>query len=78
MKYETPPSLNLKELPLTTQYQLNRMLNGEIRPSAIRRNKANYKLKGDKDKVFENGLAVRLFNLIREYNNVESVESEEV
>lgn len=74
MKYKIPANLNLKDLPILTQYHLDHLLTGKNKPVNVSKQRSTRLIKGEIEEGFEIGLAVRLFNLIKEYNNVESDE----
>ncbi|HDV5483227.1 TPA: hypothetical protein RI779_003492 [Vibrio cholerae] len=74
MKYKIPANLNLKDLPILTQYHLDHLLTGKNKPVNVSKQRSTRLAKGEIEEAFEIGLAVRLFNLIKEYNNVESDE----
>ncbi|EGR3971208.1 hypothetical protein DDN72_17330 [Vibrio cholerae] len=76
MKYEIPTSLDIKALPVVTQYHLQRLLEGKTVKQNLSRQKSNRLIKGNKQEAFEIGLALYTFTLISEFN--EPLKSEEV
>ncbi|HDV5276599.1 TPA: hypothetical protein RI707_003466 [Vibrio cholerae] len=76
MKYKIPANLNLKDLPILTQYHLDHLLTGKNKPVNVSKQRSTRLIKGEIEEGFEIGLAVRLYILIKEYN--EPLKSDEV
>ncbi|MBT0012168.1 hypothetical protein ACRTEU_16100 [Vibrio alginolyticus] len=68
MNYQLPEGVTIESLPISTLYQLDRLLKGTTKPANVSRTKLNRKLAGDYQQCFEHGLALYLFRLIEEFN----------
>ncbi|EIA1555053.1 hypothetical protein K6799_001702 [Vibrio parahaemolyticus] len=64
-----PKDLMLHTLPVPTQYQLQRLLEGDTNPVANSKLKSERSKKGRHEEAFNIGLALHLFRLLEEFNN---------
>lgn len=69
MEYKIPETLDIKSLPVVTQYHLQRLLEGKTVKQNLSRQKSNRLLKGNRLEAFEIGLALYTFTVIKEFND---------
>nr|WP_319556093.1 hypothetical protein [uncultured Vibrio sp.] len=63
-----PDEINLTTLPLITQLQLRRLLNGETTPTNVSQRKYVRIKEGKHEEAFYFALAVSMFRLLQEFN----------
>ncbi|EJG0778060.1 hypothetical protein RYG35_001600 [Vibrio parahaemolyticus] len=68
MQYKLPDEINLTTLPLITQLQLRRLLNGETTPANVSQRKSVRTKQANHTEAFYYGLAVNIFRLIEDFN----------
>ena len=64
-----PKELTLHTLPVLTQYQLQRLIEGDTNPVANSKLKSERSKKGRHEEAFNIGLALSLFRLLQEFNS---------
>ncbi|MFH4527405.1 hypothetical protein WMQ59_23300 [Vibrio diabolicus] len=69
MTYKLPDEIKLNTLPLITQLQLRRLMNGKTTPANVSQRKAVRNKEGKFSEAIHYGLAVYMFRLIEEFNN---------
>lgn len=67
--YKLPDEIDLTTLPLVTQLQLRRLMNGETTPANVSQRKCVRTKEGKYSEAVHYGLAVYLFRLIEEFNS---------
>ncbi|ENG7999818.1 hypothetical protein ABVF64_000456 [Vibrio parahaemolyticus] len=68
MQYKLPDEINLTTLPLITQLQLRRLLNGETTPANVSQRKSVRTKEGKYSEAVYYGLAVYVYRLIEDFN----------
>ncbi|EJA7359173.1 hypothetical protein N7I24_004872 [Vibrio alginolyticus] len=68
MTYTLPDEINLTTLPLITQLQLRRLMNGDTTPSNVSQRKYVRNKEGKHEEAFYFALAVSMFRLLEEFN----------
>ncbi|EJG2227916.1 hypothetical protein BS007_RS07675 [Vibrio parahaemolyticus] len=69
MTYKLPDEIDSTSLPLITQLQLRRLLNGETTPANVSQRKSVRTKEGKFSEAIYYGLAVSIFRLLQEFNN---------
>ncbi|MGI3090102.1 hypothetical protein ACRTEP_01365 [Vibrio diabolicus] len=69
MTYKLPDEINLTTLPLITQLQLRRLMNGDTTPANVSQRKSVRTKEGKFSEAIHYGLAVYIFRLIEEFNS---------
>lgn len=63
-----PTTIDLKNLPITTQYQLERLINGTQKVINVQKLKSRRLLSGELEEAFAYGLAVEIYKLLVIFN----------
>ncbi|MFN1551241.1 hypothetical protein [Vibrio natriegens] len=69
MQYQIPEEINMSYLPLVTQLQLRRLMNGDTTPANVSQRKCVRTKEGKYSEAVHYGLAIYLFRLIEEFND---------